>query len=601
MSDNKDNNSNSNNNNNSFFSKFPPSPFHLNAPPAYSYYPYAINNNFIPCNKCIELQNEMRNMETQMKLMNKNIELLNEQIKLLDLKMSIMPNRQNNRHPQQSFNRNRNRDNVNKTRSKSDLEPPELPEHGEPKLIIRLDDKIKKNNNTSDKKNLGQPPFGGLFSSLMSLLDSLEDKKETSINKDVEDSIIDDVSEYNSEDEFTELDVEIKTLNDLISLGEKYVEVKEPEYTDKPNDDEIETERKPDPKKLIVKGIMTKDGKIKFFNNNNDDKPAIKSNVPTKEAKEAKETKEAKEAKELNEYMLDGKRYSINLKTLNNLVKPLTKLNKMIGLTNIKNAIIDMIMYYLQNFESRNNNLLHTVIEGPPGVGKTEVGKIMAEIYSGLGVIPSNRFTLVKRTDLIGQYVGSTAIKTQQVIDEADGGVLFIDEAYSLGNEEKKDVYSKECIDVLNQNLTEKKRKLIIIIAGYSSELEKCFFSVNPGLRSRFPFRFKIEEYNANEIKDIFIKKVGDIKWKLNDDIDKKVLIEFFNKNKTNFPHFGRDIDHLLTNCKFVHSRRVFGKHPKNKRKLTIDDITNGFERYIDHKKKNDDMPESVKQMYGRF
>ena len=138
MSDNKENNTNSNNN--SFFSRFPQSPFHSNYTlPPYSYYPYTINTNLIPCNKCIELQNEM-------KLMNKNIELLNKQIKLLDLKMSIISNKQNH-NQQKSFNRNRNRkrnrnlnlnQNLNLNKDNSEKESPE---QVEPKIIVRVNDK----------------------------------------------------------------------------------------------------------------------------------------------------------------------------------------------------------------------------------------------------------------------------------------------------------------------------------------------------------------------------------------------------------------------------------------------------------------------------
>jgi hypothetical protein len=598
MSENKNNTQNTTttpNNTFSFFSRFPPSPFDMNGPQQQQQQPYYPMNycSVVPCNKCIELQNEMKNTELQMKLMNKNIELLNEQIKLLDLKLSIMSNkRYNNKFQKKPFNKNNGeaiRENQkfpyaeNKIKQYNGREQSPL----EPRLVIKINEKqLQQKPDITDKK---KGPFTapmGLLSSILSMIDNIDNKKET--QNDPDEPISDDVSEYTSEDEFTELDIEIKTLDDLINIGKKYngtvveEQLKE-DFTDELSEKDkspnfvLQKSSIPSDSGTAIKGIMMRDDKIKYFN---ELKPEIPSDNPA---------------------IADGKKYGINFKTLNNLVIPLTKMNNMIGLHNIKNAIVDMILYYLQNFENKNNNLLHTVIEGAPGVGKTEVGKLLAEIYAKLGVIPSDRFTLVKRTDLIGRYLGETAAKTQQVIDEAEGGVLFIDEAYSLGNEEKKDIYSKECIDVLNQNLTEKRKKLIVIVAGYAEQLDKCFFSVNPGLASRFAFRFKIEEYNANEIKEIFIKKVGDIKWKLDGNVDQKILIDFFIKNKTSFPHFGRDIEHLITNCKFVHSRRVFGKHPKHKRKLTIVDINNGFDRYIEHKKKNDELSDSVKMMYGRF
>lgn len=267
------------------------------------------------------------------------------------------------------------------------------------------------------------------------------------------------------------------------------------------------------------------------------------------------------------------------------LVKPLNKLKRMIGLKSLKQSIYDMVIYYLQNFE-KNNNMLHTVIEGSPGVGKTEVGKILAQIYAALGIIPSSRFKMVKRTDLIGEYLGHTAMKTQKIIDEADGGVLFIDEAYGLGNEEKKDSFSKECLDILNQNLSENKKKLICIVAGYPDELEKCFFSYNPGLSRRFPFRFKIDGYSHEELKDIFIKKIKDNRWFLDNEITDDYLNTFFKENLKEFKNFGGDIDNLLLNCKFSHSNRIFGKKTNSKKKLNIMDIINGFRKYQNNKRK---------------
>ena len=111
--------------------------------------------------------------------------------------------------------------------------------------------------------------------------------------------------------------------------------------------------------------------------------------------------------------------------------------------------------------------MLHCVIEGPPGVGKTEVAKILGQIYRKMGILTSDKFKSVKRSHLIGGYLGQTAIKTQKVLDECNGGVLFIDEAYSLGNSEGKDSYSKECIDTLTAHLSENKQNFICIIAGY--------------------------------------------------------------------------------------------------------------------------------------
>jgi SpoVK/Ycf46/Vps4 family AAA+-type ATPase len=289
--------------------------------------------------------------------------------------------------------------------------------------------------------------------------------------------------------------------------------------------------------------------------------------------------------------------FAINLKRLNKLVEPLTELKNVIGMTSVKDSIVDQIIYFLQSFEE-NNNMLHTIIEGPPGVGKTMLGYILGKIYYNMGVLKGSQnasnsltgkkddfvFKIVKRKDLIGEYLGHTAVKTQKAIDECKGGVLFIDEAYSLGNTDKKDTYSKECIDTINQNLSENKNNFMCIIAGYPEQLEQCFFSYNEGLKRRFTFKYTIEKYNAKELTNIFKKMVCDSNWEL--DVDDKKLEEFINQNIKEFENFGGDMETLLFRTKITHSKRVFGKHPRDKKKINIDDIQKAFTLFKSNKKK---------------
>ena len=276
---------------------------------------------------------------------------------------------------------------------------------------------------------------------------------------------------------------------------------------------------------------------------------------------------------------LSKTKYTLNLEILNKLIEPLEKLKLMIGMNDIKKTIVDLILYNIQNFETGNSSMLHTIIEGSPGTGKTEVAKIIGEIYLKMGILKKDIFKSVKRTDLIGQYLGHTADKTQRIIDEAKGGVLFIDEAYSLGNPDGKDSYSKECIDILNQNLSEEKCNFVCVIAGYADELKKSFFSYNIGLERRFPYRFRIKDYTNEELRDIFNKIVGEHKWMFMDGFIPETI--FFEKNKSYFKYFGGDLENYFNCCRVAHARRAMTIKPADKKKLTEEDLENGIKFFI--------------------
>lgn len=274
-------------------------------------------------------------------------------------------------------------------------------------------------------------------------------------------------------------------------------------------------------------------------------------------------------------------RYELDLYMLYKLVKPLKKLKNMIGMGGVKEDIVDFIIYALQHHKDKKKHLLHTVITGNPGTGKTDLGRILSEIYASMGYIKGGRFHKARRSDLVAGYLGQTAIKTQKFIDKCKGGVMFIDEAYSLGNEEGRDSFSKECIDTLNQNLTENRNNFICIIAGYKDALDECFFSTNAGLERRFPYHYHIEDYEPSELKDIFIKQVKDINWDF-EDIN-SISTDFFEKNKQYFKFNGGDTDLLLEQAKKAHSRRVFYSPDNNK--LQMSDLENGLKRLLKNPK----------------
>jgi SpoVK/Ycf46/Vps4 family AAA+-type ATPase len=280
------------------------------------------------------------------------------------------------------------------------------------------------------------------------------------------------------------------------------------------------------------------------------------------------------------------------LKTLPNklfklidIIEPLEQLNNLIGLTNLKQQLLDQLLFFISNLDN-DTIMLHTVIEGPPGTGKTTIANLMSEIYAGIGILKKNKFRVVKREDLIGQYLGETTIKTMECLDSCKNGVMLIDEAYSLGSGESgnADSFSKECIDALNQYLTENVDKFICIIAGYKNELNKCFFSLNPGLKRRFPWTFTIGVFNENELSQIFIKMINDTElWELEESINISYLENLFNKDY--FDGNGGDIQNLFSKAKIIYARVTFCK--ENNYILTKKIIEEAYDLFIKNKKTN--------------
>ena len=266
--------------------------------------------------------------------------------------------------------------------------------------------------------------------------------------------------------------------------------------------------------------------------------------------------------------------------SLNEIKEPLRRLSKLVGLESIKNNIIEQILYYYQELHNEND-YLHTIICGPPGTGKTEVSKIIGEIFSKLGVLKNKTFKKVTRNDLIAGYLGQTALKTKKVVEEAIGGVLFIDEVYSLGNKDKTDTFSKECIDTLCDALSEHKNELMVIIAGYEKDIEECFFSYNKGLKSRFIWKYNIEKYSTSELYSILVRKIISDKWTY---CQSTINQEWFLEKEDAFKYFGRDIEQLLSKVKICHSKRIFGKSNSIKKKITLDDLNNGYEKFTENK-----------------
>ena len=204
-----------------------------------------------------------------------------------------------------------------------------------------------------------------------------------------------------------------------------------------------------------------------------------------------------------------GKNASNN-KTLEELMD---ELNSLIGLTSVKNEVkrrtsaIRVAEMAKKAGVNRRSGVesLHMVFTGNPGTGKTTVARLLGQIYGALGVLPDgNRFVECSRADLVGQYVGQTAIKVKQVVQEALGGMLFIDEAYSLYNDGNANDFGREAIDTLIQCMENNRSNLVVIMAGYTDQMHYMLEHANPGLASRINTEIVFEDYTANELCKIF-------------------------------------------------------------------------------------------------
>lgn len=306
------------------------------------------------------------------------------------------------------------------------------------------------------------------------------------------------------------------------------------------------------------------------------------------------------------------------------LLESLKDLDSMIGMDKFKEQIINQILFFIQDMQDPQT-FLHTVITGPPGTGKTRAINVLAKIYCKLGILNSDKVVKADRASLVGKWCGHTAIKTKEVLDSAKGGVLVLDEVYALGNKDHGDSFSKECIDTLNQYLSEHVDDFICVIAGYKDLVQECFFGANPGLERRFPWRFTIDSYTPEELTQIFKAQLSEYGWKLGQDITDKYINDLIKTNKEFFNGNGGDTKNLIDKCKIINARRVFTENSmvieedipaKKKRKgrkfyitppivdkirlLSKTDLNNGVKIFVDSKKEiKSGIPDYAKSLYA--
>jgi stage V sporulation protein K len=182
-------------------------------------------------------------------------------------------------------------------------------------------------------------------------------------------------------------------------------------------------------------------------------------------------------------------------------------LDRMIGLDIVKELVYEIYaLLQISQYRSvaglmSSAQVYHMIFKGNPGTGKTTVARIMAKLFQTMGVLSKGHLIEVERADLVGEYIGHTAVKTRELVKKAMGGVLFIDEAYSLARGGEKD-FGKEAIDALVKSMEDHKNAFVLILAGYSDEMEQ-FLLTNPGLPSRFAIQVDFADYSVDQLMQI--------------------------------------------------------------------------------------------------
>ncbi len=221
----------------------------------------------------------------------------------------------------------------------------------------------------------------------------------------------------------------------------------------------------------------------------------------------------------------------------------LKELEDLIGLSNVKEQIISLVNLIKAQELRKKNNLkvvnvsLHSVFSGSPGTGKTTVARLYAGILKQLGVLKKGHLIEVDRSELVAGYLGQTAIKTEEIINKALDGVLFIDEAYSLTSS-SSDSYGEEAINVLLKRMEDDRERLVVIVAGYTGEMH-TFIDSNPGLQSRFNRYIEFEDYKSEELAQIFVSLAKKNEYEIDDLAKEKLTSHFISITANKAEDFG--------------------------------------------------------------
>ncbi|MEH6996211.1 stage V sporulation protein K [Neobacillus drentensis] len=203
------------------------------------------------------------------------------------------------------------------------------------------------------------------------------------------------------------------------------------------------------------------------------------------------------------------------------------ELGALVGMEEMKRMIKEIYAWIFVNKKREEVGMkarkqaLHMMFKGNPGTGKTTVARLIGKLFLKMNVLSKGHLIEAERADLVGEYIGHTAQKTRDLIKKAQGGILFIDEAYSLGRGGEKD-FGKEAIDTLVKHMEDKQHEFILILAGYSREMD-YFLTLNPGLHSRFPLVIDFPNYTIDQLMEISSRMLDEREYSLSHGAEKKL------------------------------------------------------------------------------
>ena len=259
-----------------------------------------------------------------------------------------------------------------------------------------------------------------------------------------------------------------------------------------------------------------------------------------------------------------------NVYNTRNLPEILQDLNNLVGLDKIKEQINNLISLLKFN---KNANIdiskfnLHMVFTGNPGTGKTTVARLLSDILFNLGYVRKNKLVEVSAKDLIAEYIGQTSGKTYNVMKSAFGGVLFIDEAYSIISTDSKGTFASDCISTILKVMEDQKDNIVVIFAGYKDEMEN-FVKFNPGLQSRIGYKIEFEDYSNEELLQIFKNLLEKNKFSMTKEAEEKVKSVIEKSSKIENFGNGRYINKMYQDILVLHANNM--EEERNKEKLML-------------------------------